>query len=724
MLYTVSLYVLLATASLVLAGATFVLVASPADLIRDRLVAQAQARTGRDLVVKGGASLTFFPWLGVVLRDVELSTPPGLAAPAVLRAQAATARIAWRPLMEGRIAVRALVLTRPVLNLAVDADGRHNWDLAAAADRASATPIRLAQLAPRFEHGQGLPPDLYETLEKSASQRARSKPLLGGGAAKSLEEVRVTDGTIRYSDARASLKHAIAGVDLRIALDGQGAAKVSGNFAWADERVALDGELQPIEAHLTKLALRARAPTFEATWDGNIAQASPATELEGRITASAPSAAALARWLRGMPSAGPDLKGAVGLDGRLKASGSTFDLSEATITVDGATATGSVTIEAARQRPLIRANLQISKLDLDHGLALGVPAPGGEAPAPAGSIGDLLRRTPDEGLPPDTSGKVPARGSTRRAAGVWSTEPVNTSVLRLVDVAGKLDIGGLSWRGIRAGASRLNVTLDDGKLRAELEDAEFYDGRGRGVLTFHQDGSAAVIGLTASLDHVAALPLMQDVAGFDWVEGRGRLTLALATQGAHEREMVERLGGRAEFMVADGAVIGWNVKHMLRKLRQGQLSAVGRDPEMKTAFSELAGSFTLADGVAVNQDLRLTSPAVQLTGMGSIALPQRTVDYTVRPRLAIAAAAQGGTADPLSIEIPVRIQGSWAQPKFAADLQGALNDPRTAETVQQIGRQLRSGNVEEAVKGLLGGGPEAEEKAAKAKELLKRFLKQ
>ena len=55
---------------------------------------------------------------------------------------------------------------------------------------------------------------------------------------------------------------------------------------------------------------------------------------------------------------------------------------------------------------------------------------------------------------------------------------------------------------------------------------------------------------------------------------------------------------------------------------------------------------------------------------------------------------------------------------------GVLKDPRTAAKVQQLGRQLRSGNVDEALKSVLGEGPEAEKKAEKAKSFLKRFLKQ
>lgn len=721
---------LLAFVSLALAGATFVLVASPADLIRDRLIAQVQVRTGRDLVVKGGASLTLFPSLGVVMREVEMPAPAGMVSPPTLRAETATARIAWRPLMEGRIAVRAVSLARPVLDLAVDADGRRNWDFAAVDDRLRTAPIRLAQFAPRFSHGQGVPPELYEALEKSASRDARSKMLLGGAASRSLQEVSLTDGTIRYSDARSGSKREIAGVDLRIAFDGHKPAKISGSSVWAGEKVAFDGELQPREDHGTGVAVRVSARPFEATLQG-VALASTSADFEGQIAARAPSAAVLTRWL-GKSASGFDPNGPVALDAKVKASGSTWELSSVTATLADATATGSINIEAARQRPLIRADLKVSQLDLDRHLLSGARAAHDGPTASAadagagtsGSIDDLLRRTEDQSAPSGTPSPPPVRGSTRRAEEAWNSEPIDPGMLHVADIAGRLEIARLSWRQVKMGAARVNVTLDGAKLRADIEDAELYGGRGRAVLTVHAEGPAVAVGLTASLEQITALALMRDVAGFDWVDGRGRLSLALATQGASEREMVERLNGQAEFVVADGAVIGWNVTHMLRKLRQGQMTAVERDPSMKTPFNELAGSFTVAGGVAHNQDLRLTGSAVQLTGAGSVALPQRTVDYTVRPKLAIATAASSGAADPLSIELPVRIHGSWAHPKLAADLQGVLNDPRTAETVQQIGRQLRSGNVDEAVKGLLGGGPEAEEKAAKAKEFLKRFLKQ
>lgn len=107
-----------------------------------------------------------------------------------------------------------------------------------------------------------------------------------------------------------------------------------------------------------------------------------------------------------------------------------------------------------------------------------------------------------------------------------------------------------------------------------------------------------------------------------------------------------------------------------------------------------------------------------LSGSGSVVYRDRTINYTVRSKLAQPA---GGLED---IEIPVRIYGSWEKPVLSPDLDGVLKDPRTAAKVQQLGRNLRSGNVDEALKSVLGEGPEAEKKKERAKSILKRFLKQ
>ena len=132
---------------------------------------------------------------------------------------------------------------------------------------------------------------------------------------------------------------------------------------------------------------------------------------------------------------------------------------------------------------------------------------------------------------------------------------------------------------------------------------------------------------------------------------------------------------------------------------RGQFAGFNHNPAEKTEFSEFAGSFVVSRGVALNNDLRLTTPLLQVTGAGSANMPARNLDYVLKPKLV----AAGGAG----FEIPVKMTGSWERPTMQPDLSGALKNPDAAvNTIKQLGEQF---------KGTDG--------VNKAKDLLNRFLK-
>ncbi len=191
-------------------------------------------------------------------------------------------------------------------------------------------------------------------------------------------------------------------------------------------------------------------------------------------------------------------------------------------------------------------------------------------------------------------------------------------------------------------------------------------------------------------------------------------------------QLVETLNGKADFAFADGAIVGFNLPGAIRGISQGKLSGLKKAPAEKTDFSELAASFTIANGIAQNQDLRLTSPLLRVTGAGAVHLPPKTVDYTVKPKLVTSLEGQQGATDLSGIEIPVRISGPWDKPKYEPDLKGVLADPNKAiEAVKQIGKQFKGKSAKEIADELLGkksaGG--ATGSTQKAKDLLKNLLK-
>ncbi|MEO1695165.1 MAG: AsmA family protein, partial [Pseudomonadota bacterium] len=67
--------------------AVALMVLSPTDIVRDQLIARVKQQTGRDLTLAGGAGIAVWPKLGVALKGVSLSAPPGMQAPPTLQAR-------------------------------------------------------------------------------------------------------------------------------------------------------------------------------------------------------------------------------------------------------------------------------------------------------------------------------------------------------------------------------------------------------------------------------------------------------------------------------------------------------------------------------------------------------------------------------------------------------------------------------------------------------------
>ncbi|NJO24470.1 MAG: AsmA family protein [Sphingomonadales bacterium] len=521
------------------------------------------------------------------------------------------------------------------------------------------------------------------------------------------------DGTVRYSDERTGATRHLAGVNLRVGLNGGARpTQVSGGFTWRDEPVSLEASVDVEGKAQADVRLKSRA--FDAAYRGQLSLAGT-TELDGHLAARAPSLDALVRWIKG-EKLRTEPGAAAAVDSRVKLSGALLELADASITASGTTATGAASVDFSGPKPVVRADLKLAALDFDRP---SVPEAGQSPHAPsqaadqARSIGDLLKRTDGEAA----EGQAPDRAQP--AARERTTRPFDLSVLQLADVDGRFEVGKLRWRGLNIEALRLTTTILDGKVTANVAEAHMYGGRGGATLVIEPKGTeGAAASLNATIDRAATQALLKDLLDFDWIDGQGQLTLELSGEGASEEQIIAGLQGRAEVKVADGSLVGWDLNQMLRGLRQGSLPATDRHPSARTRFGELTGSFTIADGVAHNEDLKVTGRAVSLSGSGSIVYRDRTINYTVLPKLVEAA---GGLED---IEIPVRIYGAWDKPVLSPNLDGVLKDPRTAAKVQQLGRHLRSGNVDEALKGVLGDGPEAEKKAERAKSILKRFLKQ
>ena len=123
------------------------------------------------------------------------------------------------------------------------------------------------------------------------------------------------------------------------------------------EKVSFDGRLTSLQQLMQekpgRLAFNVASEPLKLTYDGSVL-VREFVDLSGAVEATTPSARALVDWLG---SALPPAEGfgPFSVKGRLRAAGKSLALNDATIGLDGATATGNVSIETGGERPVVKA---------------------------------------------------------------------------------------------------------------------------------------------------------------------------------------------------------------------------------------------------------------------------------------------------------------------------------------------------------------------------------
>jgi AsmA protein len=113
-----------------------------------------------------------------------------------------------------------------------------------------------------------------------------------------------------------------------------------------------------------------------------------------------------------------------------------------------------------------------------------------------------------------------------------------------------------------------------------------------------------------------------------------------------------------------------------------------------TDFGALTGTYTITNGILKNNDLKLTSPEMPMTGAGTVDLPKQEVNYRVTPNVAGLLA------------VPVDITGPWDNLSYRPDLagiaKGLAQDPGKALDALKGGGSGAGGAAGNLLKGLLG----------------------
>ncbi len=597
----------------------------PLDTIKAELIAQAEQATGRDVRIDGEFKLSIFPNAEFVAGKVTVGNAKGGKAKNMVAIDRVNVSVGLMPLITGSVQVNSFVIDKPTINLEIDKNGKPNWEFTTAGG------------------GEAKP----STTESKPAEGGVGSPLAGI----TLDDVRLVDGTITYSDARSGVSHRLDAINWKVALPSlSDPTAIDGDFVWNKEKInialklatpdtLLNGKKTGVEANIS-------ATPVKLDFKGSVTNAKTLSA-GGAVTLDVPSIRKLAAWA-GAPIEAPGSGyGPLKITGTVAVDGSKYAFKQAKLAVDEIEGSGDFAYDGGGKIPAVSAVMKLGMLDLNPYLP------------------------PEEKTEDKPAAQTASGGSSKPAD--WSDDPIDMSGLKAANANLDLTVAGILVRKIKVGETNLKVSLKNGVLVTDLTKLALYKGSGTAKITANAAGSKPKISVNFHLKGFDANPFLKDAAGFDRLECTANADLAITTSGATERQLVSALNGKGKVQFLDGAIVGINLAAMLRNVTTAFMNKDSSKTQ-KTDFAELKGTYTIKNGLVTNNDLSLKSPFIRVTGKGTSDLPKRTVNYHVTPKAVATSKGQGGSGDSGGIKVPVDVTGPWHDLSYKPDLTAIIGD--------------------------------------------------
>ncbi len=322
----------------------------------------------------------------------------------------------------------------------------------------------------------------------------------------------------------------------------------------------------------------------------------------------------------------------------------------------------------------------------------------------------------DSYLPPVKEGQQQSAPPASAAAGGATELPLQT--LRDINARGSLKIGKLKASGITSENVVVTIDAKDGLIKLSPMQADLYQGKYQGNVNVDARGDVLKLAIDERLEGIQAGPLLKDLTGDAKISGKANANIKLNGTGKDIDAIKQTLSGNGNFSFNDGALKGINIGETIRKAKaalSGQKLSDTGAPE-STDFSSLAGSFTANNGIINNDDLEMMSPLLRVNGKGSASLPKETIDYNLRVSIVGTSKGQGGKelAELKGVTIPIKITGTFAEPKPSVDLAAIVKEQASSELKAKAEEKLKE-KLGDDLGGLLGGalgGNQTTDKAA------------
>lgn len=672
-------------ALIVVAAVMFAVVFDPNDY-KDSISDGVRDATGRELVIEGDLSLSFFPWFAIDVGRTELGNAPGFDDTPFASFESARLSVKVLPMLLRReVVVGTAALDSLRVNLQVNKQGTGNWEdfgeASKAADesqdtetggRGSATidvaGVEVVDAALSYvDAGSGERFVLNDVNLVSGRVAAGETVPLDGGFAFALDPAGISgridiDMAVNF-DTDAAL---IAIRDLVIDGQVEGVAAVPATvrlaapameFQTRDQTAKVGG----IELQLMSVNLEADVEPFSYAGDPQ-----PKATLD--VAAFSPRTLMNELGIEPPETADPDALGKLRLEARAAVSAKAISLSDLVLVLDDSTFKGRVSVPRDA-KGFYELDLVGDSIDVARYMA---PAAEGGAAADEGS----------------------------------STVEIPVDLIRAFNARGNLEIERANLGKIVFDGVTVGINSADGVLRIHPIAANFFDGGYRGDVRIDASGKVPSISVNENINDVKLAPMARAMFDVENISGSINGSFQLGGRGADMDAIRRDLDGKMSIELKDGAWEGTDVWYEMRRARsliKGQ-AAPQAPATPRTKFSTMKASGVVTDGVLQNDDFFAELPFMQMQGRGSVNFVEATVDYSMTGRVLekpefMTDVSPEELKDFTSAVIPFRITGSLVSPTVRPDVEALLKQRAEKEAKKLIVDKLLGGEQQPPAEG-------------------------
>jgi AsmA protein len=482
----------------------------------------------------------------------------------------------------------------------------------------------------------------------------------------SFSEIRIQDGTLAYEDAANHVSETLGAIDLSLAWPSISRSfAATGQFDWRGERVdgsisasdfiaALSGERSGLKARISSAPLK-------LAFDGTVANRTSAL-MEGTLSIDSPSLRNALRWT-GQAPPGTGGFGRFALRARANVVGASIALTNVNVELDGNTAEGVMTY-ANNGRQTLQATLAADTLDF---------------------------------TPYISTFRLLASGAHDWNRQLFDKNPLSTTDLDMRLSAARVTVG-----SSKLGRTAVGANLRGGALALSVGEAQIYGGIVRGSFGISRADTVADVKAQFQFTDVDLQSCASELFGVTKLSGRGNLNISLGASGPSPFGLAQSLDGTAALTGHDGAIAGFNIEQLLKRLERRPLSGGGNFRSGSTPYDNLTIAVKLADGIATAEDVRLEGPGTRLTLTGTASVPMREYDLKGTASLVAAPNAAPG------FDLPFVVQGPWDDPLVFPDPESLIRrSPASAPLLDAVKDQKTRDAVRSVLERFSGGGQKA-----------------